>query len=110
MIVHHPVPATAETVPETVDAAAEMFKALGNRNRLAILHVLAEHGAARVGDVQAALGLSQSLVSQHLRVLRQARLVAGARRGQEVVYSVRDSHVARIVADALGHMAESLDE
>jgi DNA-binding transcriptional ArsR family regulator len=52
------------------------------------------------------VGVSQSLASQHLRVLRTTGLVTGTRRGKETVYSLADEHVAHIARDALTHGAE----
>ena len=49
------------------------------------------------------LDAPQPLVSQHLRVLRAAGVVTGARRGREIEYSLTDEHVAHIVADAVSH-------
>jgi DNA-binding transcriptional ArsR family regulator len=53
------------------------------------------------------LAVPQPLVSQHLRVLRGAGVVSGARRGREIVYSLTDQHIAHIVADAISHAGES---
>jgi DNA-binding transcriptional ArsR family regulator len=53
------------------------------------------------------LEMSQPLVSQHLRVLRGARLVGVERHGREAVYSLIDHHVAHIVADAVNHAKET---
>ena len=52
------------------------------------------------------LDVSQPLVSQHLRVLRGARLVSTQRRGKEVVYTLTDDHVSHIATDALRHVQE----
>ena len=53
-----------------------------------------------------ASGLSQPLVSQHLRVLRAAGLVAVERAGRGAVYRIADRHVAHVVEDALTHARE----
>ena len=53
-----------------------------------------------------ALGVDQPLVSQHLRVLRDADLLTSERHGKEVVYSLADEHIAHIVGDAITHAAE----
>lgn len=89
-----------------LDAAAEVFKALSNRHRLAMLCELG-NGPCCVHELVDALGLKQSLVSQHLRVLRTTGLVATSRRGQEVVYSIQDEHVSNMVTDALRHATEN---
>ncbi|MFP7707421.1 ArsR/SmtB family transcription factor [Trueperella sp. LYQ141] len=87
------------------EQAAEIFSVLGNAHRLAILETLA-HSPARVGDLVDQLALSQPAVSQHLRVLRAAQLVDFERHGREIIYRLRDQHVAHIVGDALKHVAE----
>ena len=56
-----------------------------------------------VHELVDALGISQSLASQHLRVLRASGLVTGVRRGKETAYSLAGGHAARIAQDALAH-------
>lgn len=85
--------------------AAQLFKVLGNESRLWILRLLGEEPRT-VSALVAVTGLSQPLVSQHLRTLRQSGLVAGARRGHEVIYRLADTHVAHIIGDALAHVQE----
>ena len=53
------------------------------------------------------LGLSPSLVSHHLRLLRAARLLEGRREGKRVFYSPVDDHVRSMVRDMLAHVAEA---
>ncbi|NDL55824.1 metalloregulator ArsR/SmtB family transcription factor [Phytoactinopolyspora sp. XMNu-373] len=90
-----------------LELVAELFKALTSPARLAIIRRLAEHEAC-VHELVEVTGLSQSLVSQHLRVLRGARLVHGERDGKEVRYSLMDEHVAHVVDDAISHVSEPL--
>ncbi|WP_375002945.1 ArsR/SmtB family transcription factor [Aeromicrobium sp. CTD01-1L150] len=84
----------------------ELFAALSSPVRAAIVHRLTE-GEQTVGSIVAALGLSQPLVSQHLRVLRGARLVVAERRGREVAYTLTDEHVAHVFLDAFNHSKEN---
>lgn len=86
-------------------AAAELFKVLGNGSRLSLLVLLGE-SPQTVSALESATGLSQPLVSQHLRTLRQSGLVAADRVGREVMYRVTDEHVSHVVADALAHARE----
>ncbi|KGM14203.1 ArsR family transcriptional regulator [Cellulomonas bogoriensis 69B4 = DSM 16987] len=86
-------------------AAAELFKALSSPARLRLLIEL-QRGPACVHELVQALGVSQSLVSQHLRVLRGAKLVSGDRRGKEIVYTLKDTHVSHLITDALAHAHE----
>jgi len=86
-------------------AAADLLKALSAPARLAIVVELAERPRL-VNELVDRLAMSQPLVSQHLRVLRGARLVSVERQGREAVYSLVDQHVAHIVADAVHHSKE----
>jgi DNA-binding transcriptional ArsR family regulator len=87
------------------EAAGELLKVLSAPARLAIVAELAEQPRF-VHELVERLGMSQPLVSQHLRVLRGARLVGVERFGREAVYSLADQHAARIVADAVHHSTE----
>lgn len=86
-------------------AATDLLRALASEHRLAIVQELSV-GPRCVHELVEALGASQSLVSQHLRVLRGAHVVQTERRGREVAYSLCDDHIAHIVADAVTHAAE----
>lgn len=88
-----------------LSAAAELFKTLSTPLRLGIVAELSR-GDRRVQELVDALGASQPLVSQHLRLMRSAHLVHGTRQGREVVYSLADDHVAHMVLDALHHVTE----
>ena len=84
---------------------AELFKVLGAPVRLAIVVELVK-APRSVQGLADALHVRQPLVSQHLRVLRSARLVTAQRRDRQQVYRLVDEHVRRIVADALQHTLE----
>jgi len=87
------------------EAAGNLLKVLAAPARLAIVAELAAQPRF-VHELVDRLGLSQPLVSQHLRVLRGAHLVGVERLGREAVYSLADQHVAHIVADAVQHSKE----
>lgn len=63
-----------------------------------------------VGDMGEELGLSVSLVSHHLRLLRAARLVRFEKRGKQVFYSVADEHIRCVLDDMIDHLAEPYDD
>ncbi len=90
---------------QELSAASELFKALANPLRLAILAQLMS-GSQCVHQLTAATGASQPLISQHLRVLRQSRLVTAHRQGREAEYQLADEHVGRLLTDALSHVKE----
>jgi DNA-binding transcriptional ArsR family regulator len=87
------------------EAAGELLRVLSAPIRLALITRLAE-GPATVSALTEAVGHSQPLVSQHLRILRSVRLVHAVTDGRERIYELVDDHVAHIVADAVRHTAE----
>ena len=88
-----------------LDAASDLLRALASPIRLQVIVSLAE-GPQLVHELVDIVGASQSLVSQHLRVLRGAGLVETERRGQGIAYRLSDDHVAHIVRDAIAHAQE----
>ena len=66
----------------------EAFRALSDPNRRAILGVV-RGGRRAVGEIAGELGLSQQIVSHHLKVLDRAGLVTGSRSGTRHLYAVR---------------------
>ena len=91
---------------EAYEGAGELLRALSAPIRVAIVAELGT-GERCVHDLVEKLGAPQPLVSQHLRVLRGAGVVRGARRGREIAYSLVDEHIAHIVADAVTHAREA---
>lgn len=77
--------------------AAGLLKAMSNPARLVILCQLAE-GERSVGQLEQAVGLSQSGISQHLAVLRRESVVASRRVRQTVLYSLANEDVAAVMA------------
>jgi DNA-binding transcriptional ArsR family regulator len=66
---------------------AESFKVISVESRVKIIELL-KAGPLSVNTMAEALGISQSAVSQHLRVLKQAGLVADERKGYHIYYSL----------------------
>lgn len=94
--------------PDQILQLAETFRLLGDANRLGIvLRCLNE--PVGVGVLADELGLSQSLVSHHLRLLRAARLVRGERDGKFVRYVAADEHVREMLINMTAHMDEDCD-
>ena len=79
---------------------ARMFKALGDPVRLRLLSIVASHpgGEACVCDLTPAFDLTQPTISHHLKVLREAGLLACERRGTWVYYWVVPSALAQLAA------------
>ena len=84
---------------------AEMFRLLGDHSRLRIVFECLE-GPTAVGEIANRLGLSPSLVSHHLRLLRAARIVRAERDGKHVYYSAADEHISDMLRDMIDHLVE----
>ncbi len=98
------------TVPDVLAGAVDLLKALASPVRLAAVVELSR-GPRCVHELQTALDtsgreVSQPLLSQHLKVLREAGLVTTTRRGTEITYQLADAHVGHIVNDAIRHSQE----
>jgi len=89
------------------DRLIPMFKALGDRSRLVILGQLLDE-PRHVGDLVRRTGLGQSLVSHHLKVMREAGLVSARRQGPFIYYELAGPHVRRMVED--GDAAETTEK
>jgi ArsR family transcriptional regulator, zinc-responsive transcriptional repressor len=100
----YPVPPSREVL----DAAGELLRALAAPVRIAIVLQLRESHRC-VHELVDALGVPQPLVSQHLKILKAAGVVAGERSGREVLYRLADHHLAHIVVDAVAHASEDIE-
>jgi ArsR family transcriptional regulator, zinc-responsive transcriptional repressor len=90
---------------EILDGAGELLRALAAPVRIAIVLQLRESQRC-VHELVDALSVPQPLVSQHLKILKAAGVVAGERSGREVLYRLADHHLAHIVVDAVAHAGE----
>ncbi len=84
---------------------ADLFRLLGDATRLRIVLACLDAPIA-VNDIANKLGLGNSLVSHHLRLLRAARIVKADRQGKQVFYAAADRHISGVLTDMLEHIAE----
>ena len=90
----------ATSLPEDLmEALAEYFKVFSEPNRLAVLHAL-RAGPLNVTAVVDRTGLSQALVSKHLKLLTIAGVVQRRPEGALVYYEVVDMGVFKLIAQA----------
>lgn len=71
----------------------EMFRALGNPHRFAIMKFLITHPGCITGDIVAYLPLAQATVSQHLKVLREAGWIEGTVEGPATSYCLHARNI-----------------
>jgi ArsR family transcriptional regulator len=74
---------------EITQLHAEICAGLADQNRIMILYELSP-GPKSVSELCVSLGMAQSLVSRHLKVLRERGMVTTERRGTQIIYSLGD--------------------
>ncbi|MGC5628565.1 ArsR/SmtB family transcription factor [Georgenia sp. Z1344] len=98
---HHPekVALTREKIPDEGEAGrlAALFKLLGDPRRARVLYALLEAGELCVCDLAAVVDVPEASLSQVLRVLRTAGVVANRRQGRMVYYRLADTHVRMLL-------------
>ncbi|GFK95313.1 HTH-type transcriptional repressor AseR [Fundidesulfovibrio magnetotacticus] len=89
-------------------AFVRVMKALSDPNRVKIVKMLHQRPLC-VCELQAALGIAQPTVSNHLKTLEDAGLVQSAKAGQWVNYSLAQDAGPYAVA-LLGHLKDWLED
>jgi len=84
----------------------KIIKAIADTNRLEILKLLAE-GSLCVGALKDKLKISQSAVSQHLRILKEAGLLDSEKHGYWVHYSINEKQV-KALSESVEELSRSL--
>jgi DNA-binding transcriptional ArsR family regulator len=91
---------------------AEFFKGLAHPMRIRILELL-RGGPLSVGQMQDAVGVPASSISQQLAVLRGRNIVVTERRGTTVIYRVRDTELFELLDAARrifnAHLTDTID-
>jgi len=85
----------------------DVFKALGDSNRLRILSMLAVRNLC-VCEINAILNVSMSTISSHLKILRNAGLVTSKKDGRWIIYALntKDQKILDIVKQSIDYIAE----
>ncbi|PZS11447.1 MAG: transcriptional regulator [Pseudonocardiales bacterium] len=89
--------------PLSAEQAVELsrlFKAMGDPVRLRLLSLIASHegGEACVCDLSGVFDLTGPTISHHLKVLREAGLISGERRGTWIYYRIEPDALRRLSA------------
>ncbi|WP_456386703.1 ArsR/SmtB-type metalloregulator TsoR [Desulfolithobacter sp.] len=94
---------------DDLHAAAFLAKSLADENRLRILRAVSGEKKA-VSRIVEELGISQPLVSHHLKELKRALLVTVERKGPFVYYQIADKSVLEIIAGLKDLAARLLEQ
>lgn len=87
---------------EMYASLAQTFSALADSNRAKIIYSLIGSELC-VCDIASVVGISESAVSQHLRILRNLRLVKQWKDGRMMYYSINDDHIGTLLDVCLEH-------
>ncbi len=90
---------------ESLYDLAELFKLFSDSTRIRILYALIDRELG-VGEIAAALTMTQSAISHQLRLLKQSKLVRSRREGKAVIYGLADGHVLTILNQGMEHIEE----
>ena len=100
----HHLQTETESLPEDLlKDIVETFKALSDPTRAQLIYLLT-HREYSVNELSQNVAVSASTVSHHLAKLRAIRLVRTRREGNQIFYSIDDSHVAALFQEALFHL------
>ena len=83
-----------------------LCRALGDETRMRIFRLLLQRSYC-VGALARKLGISESAVSQHLKLMREAGLITGEKRGYHMHYAVDRSAAESMAASLLALAEES---
>jgi len=98
------------TTPDEASAVTDLFKLLGEPTRLRVLSALTAAGELSVGSIADVVDASEQKVSQGLRLLRSAGIVANRRVGRTIYYRVSSDRVRGLLDLSLEHMTLSTDD
>jgi len=88
---------------EDSERLADVFKLLGEPNRVRILYALLEAGELCVCDLAAAIEATETAVSHAMRLLRGAGIVRNRRDGRLIFYRLADDHVRALLELSRAH-------
>lgn len=87
---------------------ALIAKALGHPARIAIIEYLLKVNSCICGDIVNELPLSQPTISQHLKELKNARLISGNVEGTSICYCINDE-VFNTIKNVMVALSENLE-
>ena len=85
-------------MPDSDQTLADLARALAHPARIRILRLLLATPGCIGGDIVGAIGLAQSTVSEHLRILRSAGVITGEISGPRICYALNPPALAALNA------------
>lgn len=90
---------------DALTGLAEFFKLFSDKTRVGILAALSQAEMC-VCDLSMLLKMKQPAISQHLKSLRQMRIVRTRREGKVIYYALDDEHIRTVLDFGLQHIKE----
>ncbi|MEI7475731.1 MAG: metalloregulator ArsR/SmtB family transcription factor [bacterium] len=91
-------------------SVSDFFGTLANSDRVRILGLLIQYEELDVNDIHDKLHISQSRVSQHLKLLKLNELVTERREGKHVFYSIKDERISNVLESAFQFQMMKLND
>jgi ArsR family transcriptional regulator len=92
---------------EALTGLSEFFNLFSDKTRVGILWALSQSEMC-VCELSMLLKMKQPAISQHLKSLRQMRIVRTRREGKAIYYALDDEHIRTVLDFGLQHIKESL--
>jgi len=101
--------APLKMTPAALDKLAAVFRVLGDGGRLKLLQELKEREKT-VSELVTLSGMGQTVVSKHLKLMHQARLLSRQKEGVRVIYAVSDPVVFQLCELVCGKLNREKEE
>lgn len=92
---------------QILERMENLLKVAGDFTRLKILYAIMD-GEKSVGEIQEEAGVSQSLASHQLKVLKEENLLSMRKDGTKVYYVLADDHVRDLLKVVYDHVKEAM--
>lgn len=92
---------------QVLERMKSLLKIAGDFTRLKILYAIMD-GEKSVGEIQEEAGVSQSLASHQLKVLKEENLLSMRKDGTKVYYVLADDHVRELLKVVYDHVQEAM--
>ena len=94
-------------VPSEWKAMSKVFVALGDEHRQRILLLFEKGERLNVGQIAEVSTLSRSTVSHHLKILREAEVLASEKLGKEVWFWINRGYLEEVFGNVLDYVRDS---
>lgn len=91
----------AVALPDTWDRYSRFFFALGDTTRQQIVLLFEPNEEICVNDIARLFRISRPAISHHLKILREAQVLASTKRGKEVYYRIDTVHATEVMRTML---------